>query len=97
MHWFVKGYIAHKKGENVNWAKVAGITIREKARREEVKMMKNGSLEFYGKGASDAYGRFEHKFCGSIVTETTYQFDKEPTIVSISCFGHKYVKNDKGA
>jgi hypothetical protein len=31
MHWFVKGYIAQKKGENMNWAKVVAITAWEKA------------------------------------------------------------------
>lgn len=72
MHWFVKGYIAKEKGESVNWAKVATITIQEKARREKIKMMKSGPLEFYGKGVGEEFGRFEHKFCGSIVTETTY-------------------------
>jgi hypothetical protein len=86
-----------RKGKSVDWAKVTAITIREKARREEIKMMKSGPLEFYGKGAGDASSRFEHKFCGSIVTKTTYRFDKEPTTVSISCFKHKHVKNDKGA
>jgi hypothetical protein len=97
MHWFVKRYIAKEKGKSVDWAKVVAITIREKVRWEDIKIMKSGPLEFYGKGASDASGRFEHKFCGSIVTKTTYRFDKEPTTMSISCFKHKHVKNDKGA
>jgi hypothetical protein len=44
MNWFVKGYIAQKKGKNVNWAKAAIFTAHEKAQRKEVRMMKSRSM-----------------------------------------------------
>jgi hypothetical protein len=28
--WFVRGYIAHEKGENINWARAIASTIRKK-------------------------------------------------------------------
>ncbi len=34
--WFVKGYIAQKKGININWAKTTTSTTREKLRKEEI-------------------------------------------------------------
>jgi hypothetical protein len=49
MIWFVKGYIAKEKGEKVNWAKATPSTAQEKARREEAKLMKSGSIDFVGK------------------------------------------------
>jgi hypothetical protein len=44
-------------------------------------MMKSGSLKFFGKGVGDTSSRFECKFCSSIVTKTTNQFNKKLTIV----------------
>jgi hypothetical protein len=34
--WFVKGYIAQEKGIDINWAKVATSTAKEKLRKEEI-------------------------------------------------------------
>lgn len=81
MHWFVKGHIIEEIGEKMNWAKVATIKLREKTQKEEIKMMKSGSLKFFGKGVGDTSSRFECEFCSYIIIETTNQFDNEPTIV----------------
>jgi hypothetical protein len=40
-------------------------------------MLKNKSLEFFGKGAGDASSIFEREFCGFVVIETIDQFDKK--------------------
>jgi hypothetical protein len=40
--WFVRGFITKSKGININWAKVAKSTSKEKACRDEVK--NNGCL-----------------------------------------------------
>ncbi len=57
--------------------KVVAIIAWEKNRREEIKMLKNKSLEFFGKGAGDASSIFEREFCGFVVIETIDQFDKK--------------------
>ncbi len=65
--------------------KVAAIIVQKKIWREEIKMLKSGSLEFSGKGAGDASSRFECKLCGFVVIETIDQFDKELAIVCPYC------------
>ncbi len=62
MIWFLKGYITQKKGEKVNWARVATSTTQEKAHREEAKLIKNGSIDFFGKGGKEGSNKFDHKF-----------------------------------
>lgn len=61
--------------------KATATIAQEKVRREEVKMFKSGSLEFFRKGAGDTTSRFECKLCGFVVIETIDQFDKELAIV----------------
>jgi hypothetical protein len=56
--------------------KVATVIVWKKVQREEVKMLKSGSLEFSGKGVGDTSSRFKCKFCGFVVIETIDQFDK---------------------
>jgi hypothetical protein len=43
--WLVKGYIAHEKGHEINWAKVIASTARKKAQRKNVGRIKSGSME----------------------------------------------------
>ncbi len=45
--WLVKFYIVQEKGEAMNQAKTTISMVRQKAQREEVKVMKNvGSIDF---------------------------------------------------
>ncbi len=45
MMWLVKGYITELKGHFVNWALIVPSTIKEKARKQEVKGLKSGSID----------------------------------------------------
>ncbi len=80
MIWFVKGYIAKEKGEKVNWAKATTSTAREKAPREEAKLIKSGSIDFSGKGGGEGSNKFDWKFYKFEQPNAADSFDREASI-----------------
>jgi hypothetical protein len=57
----VKGYIAHEKGHEINWAKATTSIARKKARRRNVGRLKNGSMELSDLNATKAFAQFDIK------------------------------------
>ncbi len=81
MIWFVKGYIAHKKGEKVNQARATLSTSQRKTHRREVKLIKNGYANLFGKvSGGEGFGKFECKLYRSKQPNATIGFHKETTI-----------------
>jgi hypothetical protein len=59
--WLVKGYIAHEKGHEINWAKATTLTTRKKAWRRNVGKNKNGIMELLDLNATKTSTRFDIK------------------------------------
>jgi len=57
----VKGYIAHEKGHEINWAKATTSIARKKARRRNVGIIKSGSMELLDLSATKAFAQFDIK------------------------------------
>jgi hypothetical protein len=59
MMWLVKGYITELKGHLMNWAIVVASTTREKVHRQEVKGLKNRSIDIFDFNYGELVGRVE--------------------------------------
>ncbi len=81
MIWFVKGYVAHKKGEKVNQARAAASTSQEKTHRKEIKLIKSGPTNLFGKAnGGEGFCEFDYKFYRLEQTNAAIGFDRETTI-----------------
>jgi hypothetical protein len=58
--------------------------------------MKNGFVDFSGKGGGEGSKNFDHKFYKFEQPNSTNSFDKKNIHLSIWCFAHKTCKSDKG-